>query len=143
MSFRRLLPLFVIVAALFATSASASDRLPRPVVSAGHNAVTLEMTGPFCWRDSAQPGQRPAVVCSATKAPDGRLKLGRSRIVHIDMGEAAAWVRLGRFRANRMDTSGRYWSVRVGRYQKQVHLLAGFGDQVDGSYRFGPVVLVP
>ena len=101
------------------------------------------MTGPFCWRDSPDAGQPPTVVCSGTKAPDGRLNVGRDRIVHIDMGQTAAWVRLGRFRANRLDTSGRYWSVRVGRYQKQLHLLAGFKDQADGSYLFGPVVLVP
>ncbi len=99
-----------------------------------------------CWRDSAPEDQKPAVVCSSfagTKAPDGRLQVGRDRIVHIDMGQAATWVRLGRFRATRLDESGRYWSVRVGRFQKQVRLLAGIKDQVEGSYLFGPVVLVP
>jgi hypothetical protein len=50
---------------------------------------------------------------------------------------------MGRFRARRIDTTGRYWSVPVGRFRKQVRVLAGFDDQPEGSYLFGPLVLVP
>jgi len=128
---------------------AAPGAMPQPIVSARGEHVTLGLARSACWSEpTSTPGESRGTCADLPEKtrPDGALRLSRRREVRIDMGEPAAWVRLGAVSARRLDDTGRLWRAvlpRARRVQRRdMRVRAGFAGQPEPSYLFGPVRLI-